>query len=343
MTNAQVEAWVLAIADAVAEGRRVEDARVELKAEWPEPRKAARRLAGHANAARGDPILWVVGLDERSGKFGNPLVSDMAAWYPQVAAEFDSSLCPALHDLLVPTPYGDLVGLVFDTSRAPYVVRNPAYGQRKGDPIAWEVPWREGTSVRTATRGDLLRLLVPVLRSPIIEILTWSVTLHDAPGREDAYGEHLHPSQFRRHLQWEVNLELYVTPRTGDLLVLPVHRTQIVISGSDLRCEIQEKIYTVPHVHWGSGLKPDSHTITRTHSEAIISAPGVLRVRGTLYEDWWEYPLPEQVECEFSVAPAGDFETVQVSCGLRRAEPSHRQPTHVATWEFSEQAREGDH
>lgn len=41
-----LEAWVLAIVDAVTEGRPVEDARVELKGHWIDPRTAARQVAG---------------------------------------------------------------------------------------------------------------------------------------------------------------------------------------------------------------------------------------------------------------------------------------------------------
>lgn len=47
----QVEAWVLSIVDRVRKKQRIEDDRVELKAEWPEIAKAARRVAGHANAS----------------------------------------------------------------------------------------------------------------------------------------------------------------------------------------------------------------------------------------------------------------------------------------------------
>ncbi len=64
MRPADLEAWVLQLIELLDRGARVEDARVELKADWPEPARAARRIAGHANAAHGDPILWVIGVDE---------------------------------------------------------------------------------------------------------------------------------------------------------------------------------------------------------------------------------------------------------------------------------------
>jgi hypothetical protein len=36
--------------------------------------------------------------------------------------------------------------------------------------VAREVPWRDGTSIRSATRSDLLRLLVPAFELPLLEV-----------------------------------------------------------------------------------------------------------------------------------------------------------------------------
>jgi hypothetical protein len=54
MRRAELEAWVLEVLERVEQGKPVEDSRVELKREWPDPERAARRIAGHANAARGE-------------------------------------------------------------------------------------------------------------------------------------------------------------------------------------------------------------------------------------------------------------------------------------------------
>jgi hypothetical protein len=51
MTRTEIEAWALRVIDSVKAGAPNEDSRVELKREWIEPKKAARRLAAHANAA----------------------------------------------------------------------------------------------------------------------------------------------------------------------------------------------------------------------------------------------------------------------------------------------------
>jgi hypothetical protein len=48
-----------------------------------------------------------------------------------------------------------LHALLFDTSRRPFVVKNPVYGNVNGGPVAFEVPWREGTETAIgAERGS---------------------------------------------------------------------------------------------------------------------------------------------------------------------------------------------
>jgi hypothetical protein len=88
MIRAKIEAHVLEIYDTIKNGGKIEDDLVELKADWPEAEKAARRIAAHANAARGEPVLWIVGLDEERGVC--PLgPTDPADWWAQVQSCFD--------------------------------------------------------------------------------------------------------------------------------------------------------------------------------------------------------------------------------------------------------------
>jgi hypothetical protein len=67
MRGIESENWVHQLVRRIDQGERVEDRVVELKADWIEARKAVRRLAAHANAAFGESVLWVIGLDERIG------------------------------------------------------------------------------------------------------------------------------------------------------------------------------------------------------------------------------------------------------------------------------------
>src|SRR5712692_8116422 len=160
MRNEELEAWILRIAEQAKAKKSNEDSRVELKGAWPEPTKAARRLAGQANCARPSSILWIIGIDEKAGLIVGAKHQDLASWWPQTQKEFPELAPELLSDLAVPVDGQVVVGLLFDTSRAPFVVKNPSHGQA-GHPAQLEVPWREGTLTRSARRQDLIRLLVP--------------------------------------------------------------------------------------------------------------------------------------------------------------------------------------
>jgi hypothetical protein len=72
MTPREIEAWAIRVIESVEAGNSVEETtRVELKAQWPDDvNKAARQIAGQANAARGDPMFWLIGVDEKAGVIG---------------------------------------------------------------------------------------------------------------------------------------------------------------------------------------------------------------------------------------------------------------------------------
>lgn len=190
--------------DAVHEGNSVEDSRVELKGDWIEPHKAARRLAGHANSARGEPILWIIGLDEQVGVVDLDH-DDLAEWVPQVEAYFDG-ISPSLTELVVPTENGPVLALAFETDRAPFVTKNPVFGQPGGGPVAWEVPWREGTAVRSATRAELIRLLAPLEAFPDITVLGASVTIQEREPVEPMYARGQPEVVLSEHIRWGFGL-----------------------------------------------------------------------------------------------------------------------------------------
>jgi hypothetical protein len=109
-----------------------------------------------ANAARGQSVLWIIGADEKANRVVGADGIDLASW-------------PEPQDLVVTFDGTPVVALLFTTDRAPYVVRNPDFGRVAGN-IEREVPWRAQTAVRSAKREDLIRILIPVLSSPTIEV-----------------------------------------------------------------------------------------------------------------------------------------------------------------------------
>ena len=98
----EIENWALNIIHRIQCGQPTEDSRVELKRDWPDdPWKAARRIAGHANAARGEAILWLIGADEASGAVPGVNYSEFSRWFGPVSAAFDE-LAPSPLSLNVP-------------------------------------------------------------------------------------------------------------------------------------------------------------------------------------------------------------------------------------------------
>lgn len=84
MRNSEIERWSLDVIRRVEGQQPVEDSRVELKRAWPSDYpKTARRIAGHANAARGEPILWLIGVDETAGVLGADY-AEFSGWFSQV-------------------------------------------------------------------------------------------------------------------------------------------------------------------------------------------------------------------------------------------------------------------
>ncbi len=186
MTPRQIEAWAIRVLEQVENRQNVEDTLVELKREWPtETNKVARRIGGHANAARGEPILWLIGVDERAGKVVGAPPSEFTAWYPAVEKEFEG-LAPHCVLLNIPHNGTTVSALLFETDRAPFVVKNAAYGLAgdAGEKVAFEVPWRNGTRTESAKRADLFKLLTPAARLPDVELLAaglWAKEVNKAP------------------------------------------------------------------------------------------------------------------------------------------------------------------
>lgn len=233
MRNHEIEEWALQVVDQVTNMRTVEDVRVELKRVFPHPERAARILAGHANAARGDDLIWILGLDETTGPVGVD-EAELADWLPALRAKFDG-VSPDIHDLRVPTHGVMLTVLHVSTDRAPFVVRNPVYGQQGGGPVELEVPWRDGTATRTARREDLLRLLSPLRRSPAFEVLWGRASLRNV-GHGVPY--------------WELTMDLYQRQMLEHPVVVPFHHCRAtLVAGTfppidlnDLRLELQVEV-----------------------------------------------------------------------------------------------------
>ena len=279
MRPVEIENWALNVIHQVDDGQPNEDSRVELKAEWIDTYKAARQMAGHANAARGDPILWLVGVDQQSGPVGVDH-KELAEWLSQVSSHFEGA-SPQVIDINIPHQGKTVVALFMETDRAPFVVENPEFGDRSGVVIACEVPWREGTTTRTATRSDLIRLLVPRLALPEMEIIDAKLVL----SKHDKY-------------RWYLEMQLYAVPNIDASIVIPFHRCQVRVElvppGIDIDLSSVRIVPPYKPVSGpiGAGWEPDSVTAAHTNNELLLGGPS----RVDLSAECWSDEVPVSLE-----------------------------------------------
>jgi hypothetical protein len=215
VTHQEVEVWAREIVDAVLANQRIEDSKIELKSSWPEPGKAADRLAAHANAARGTAILWLIGVEEKNCKLTNVDPVELANWWKQVQAFFDGFAPRLLIDANVRIGSDTVVALYFETEQgAPFVVE-----YKRGGYPQFVVPWREGTALRAATRADLLRILVPIRRlSGLIDELEVNLAVAQGTPTIDSMGTLFREEEFHRAIS------------DGALSALDVDERQLVIA-----------------------------------------------------------------------------------------------------------------
>ncbi|MEU7199379.1 hypothetical protein [Streptomyces sp. NPDC045470] len=166
MRRQQLELLTIQAVERVLTGNGNEDSLIEFKSEWPDVSKS-RQLAGHANSAQGEEIIWIIGVNEKQRKLTHPAKPDLATWWAQVGKRFDGQVTPEMTDLSVQIGHhGSVTSLLFQTDRAPYVVITEAGGKTERD-----VPIRDGTRTRSATRYELLRLLTPATSVPTFSLL----------------------------------------------------------------------------------------------------------------------------------------------------------------------------
>lgn len=309
MKISQIENWALSVIERVENRQPIEDSRVELKSNWPDPQKAARRIAGHANSSRGEPILWLIGIDEDKGVIKIDK-NELSTWYSSVKSHF-CEVIPELTDIIL--QYGDksVVALYFETIRAPYIVKNPSYGQPHSGPVELEVPWRESTCIRSARRADLLKILIPFQKIPIIEILNGSIGIN----RQQP------PYSNRDELSLE--LIIYFVPKTNENIIIPVHKCNSDIKFQDYTQSINlDHIIFSPYTsfvrssHIQSN-RPVTATVITTDSELILEGPGKVKLNASKKFEHLEN-IGNTAIAYIKLGLAGSDQTIKIECQYER-------------------------
>ena len=236
--------------------------------------------------------------------------TEIAEWHAQVAAEFDGVSPTVIRSMNVPVGSGSVTALLFDVSRRPFVVKNAAFGTPGGGAVALEVPWREGTSTRTARREDLIRILVPLQTLPNVEVLFGCASTEHRAG-----GPNYPEPRKLPHIEWRISLTLYITPRAPEQLVLPIHKGELVFRLGGPPVMERPSFRTLVRQVTGGGVQ-DSQTVTATSSEAILTGPGMLYMECVHIEPVRKLPdgMPLDIVC--SLIPAAHDRAVETSVRL---------------------------
>lgn len=201
-------------------------------------------------------------------------------------------------------------------------MKNRSYGKPEGGPVSLEVPWRSGTAVRSASREDLIRLLVPAQTIPAVELLGASATAQVKGAILTTISSEGLPSSTR--ILWYIELDLYVTPRTPERVVFPVHKTKLRFRQAERRQHVPSSLsFRLPQESLRSPQGdrvdysvPDSHTIRTTAGEAVISGPGRLFLAGHLLERVAELPTDGPLEISLSLTPATNDRSIEIKTSL---------------------------
>lgn len=255
MRPVELELLVIELVEAALRLQPVDDPRVAFKRVWPvDAGAAARELAGAANAARAEPVLWLIGVDEERGAVQRCNAEDLAGWYGNLCAWFDG-IAPTLEQSLDVVIAGEpVVALLFATERAPFAVRPAAPDVL----IQREIPWREAKATRSATREDLLRMLAPAARLPAATVRSGILTYCWSP----------------KEIPWMLWLDVYLVPSGTERVVLPDHQCWAQVSQGAYEIW-RAPALGAPHEH--------APTLHKGPSELILDGPGLARFNA-MYE-----------------------------------------------------------
>lgn len=330
MRNSELESWVLRISDKVADGQPVEDSCVELKAEWPSDHaKTARLLAGHWNAARGEPVLLIIGLDEKRGIVGasNRELSD---WMAQINSHIQGVEPDLLRSINIERDGKTLVALLFDTNRAPYVVKNPEYGKPGGGRVELEVPWRSANATRSARREDLIRLLVPVAQIPEVTIISADLTYHADYGSRDS-------APYDGNC-WRLRVFIYVVPKSCDRIVIPFHQCtgQVSVPRTVDPADVTMVAIGAKDSAWERGRAVESESIRESEHQVLFDGPsrailyGGSPHAGSAHKSTLSQLYEEQASFALTLRPAGSDRSITLAANMAPSRLDREEKT--VTW-----------
>jgi hypothetical protein len=283
MNLRQLEERVIEVCDRIKSQQKIEDSMIELKASFVDPKKAAGILAGQANALHGERALWIIGVDENAGTIeGITDKTELANWLPQVESQFDGPAPSLVFDKCV-FYYDDklVVGLLFDTDQAPYVVKNPRKGQQSADDkhIDFWIPVRVGKQTRTAKREHLLRILTPLESAPQCEVLSCELyeELQNVPGDILPNGNRGSGYSIVRRIQ----IKLFVSAKKAERVFIPFHTTTIALGVNREHAHVPYRVGRI----LGHANAIESGYVTTVDRAGVVEFHAVMPANSTIHNE----------------------------------------------------------
>lgn len=310
MQSTELEMRVLASIKALAEHGLGEDDLVEFKRDWPDADKDkfVRQLAGSLNRAGGETVILVIGIDEKAGTHFPWTGVDLNNWWPSVKKQFDHAVPEMVRDLTIQIQGGKTVhALAISSDQAPYVLRTSNGSSTR------EIPIREGTGTRSASRDELLRMLVPTLNVPKIDVLGAGVTF------VEDYGDPNPDAGDDGGVFFSGWVNIFVEHTfSRSSVMFPRHRISGALHAAGLTTPIVSPSRGVPE----QKLPFDLQGVIERPDGFIVNGPGTMRVRfQSSRVDWDAYeqtPTEPSLQLTIDLPVSGTNRSVHVNQMLQR-------------------------
>lgn len=364
MNQQEVDARVQAAIENLQAGRAVEDdTGIEFKGDWPDPVKKARQLAGAANALRGGPLIYVIGVHDKTGAVTLPTKTEPQEWYAGIRKSFDQVAPELLRSQVV--YFGEesaaVVALIFDTSQFPYVINLPAENRR-------EVPMRVASGTESAHRNQLVRMFEPSLRAPAMSFAEGSVRVDWKDEPKTVVGEQQEVGRL-----WSLKVtacaKILVEHFGIHPTTMPVRDMRLRLTCADYETRPKVRVKHLGETGFPTYYRageaappepaPPQYGVYARDNYVIATAPGDFTATATTSFRNREAPDPilselhelfgktDEMQIDLALSVIGVGNLIKLSCSLRRSEPFAERKSkhsmgkgeiisgHLGTWEMA--------
>jgi hypothetical protein len=292
----------------------VEDMIAELKASWIDEFETARMLAAMSNAAHGEPVMWIVGVDEKAATVKGAPPRELSEWWAKVKSHFDGTPPDMLQNHIFIIDELPVVGLLFDTKLAPYVIK-----WAKDRPQR-EIPFRQGNSTYSATREQLLGIVLPLAKAPQLEVMTIALDLVVTPIHSG--GSHA--------VHWIFDADVFLKQRQDQEITLAAHKTRVVV-------RLEEGVYfDLGSVSFGDRASGGTRNIVTCRGPEIIRVKASLENQQDVGVHFPNDELRVSIEVAIPNCDSDVDRETEVKASRGRGQPEIESGKQIKQWSFAQ-------